>query len=114
MSERITLRAKSDGTEISGELVEEYSPAWIVRLAKGVDANILHRSEWDRVHTLPTAPGCVFRATVCGVENVRVMVSDATDGAPYMAALRTVGYWHTAENIDPATVRIELEGDSEA
>ena len=85
MTERITLRAKSDGTKISG----------------------------DRVYNLPTTPGCVFKATVRGVENVRVMVAlGAGNSALYVSEREVEGRrWHTPEDIDPATVRIELEGD---
>ena len=113
MSNKITLRAKSDGTEISGELAGEFEDSWDVSLAPHTSYAVFHSCEWDRVYALPTAPGCVFRATVCGVENVRVMATAVGGGIViYESAVRVAGDWsHNAADIDPATVVIELEGE---
>ena len=113
---KITLRAKSDGTEISGVLIDEDSGHWRVVLAPKSGVNSFTKRYWDRVYELPTKPGCVFRATVRGVENVRVMVTkeDMYDSETYVS-YRLIGswYWHAPEDIDPATVVIELEGVSD-
>ncbi len=109
---KVTLRAK-DGTEITGELWAETEYYFNVCLAEGVAANGFHKDEWSRVHELPTKVGTVFRATVCGVENVRVMVASDTahDPAPYVSAARIEeSYWHSTDNINASTVVIEMEG----
>lgn len=111
---KITLRA-NDGTEISGELWAETENYFSVCLAEGVAATDFHKDDWSRVYELPTKLGTVFRATVCGVENVRVMVADdiAHDSAPYVSAARIEeSYWHGADDIDASTVVIEIEGES--
>ena len=117
MSERITLRAKSDGTEISGELIYESASYWCVQLAKGVSDVALYGDDWDRVYGLPTKVGTVFRATVFGEPNTRVMVSTpvaADDRKVYVTATRTQGgYFHDPEDIDASTVVTELEGDGD-
>ena len=111
MAERITLRAKSDGTEISGKLLQTRSGYWYVQLAPRVPGHVFYSDEWERVSALPTTPGCVFRATVCGVENVRVVLFQ---GPEYGSAVSVGGsHWHLPEQIDPATVVIELEGEVE-
>ena len=112
MSERITLRAKSDGTEISGELHFRGRDHWFVELAPGASTNCFYEEFWDRVYDLPTKPGTVFRATVQDVPNVRVMVTGGDDSYPYLSAERHGGfYWHGAPDIDASTVVIELEGE---
>ena len=117
MGEKITLRAKSDGTEISGELVAEFEGGWSIGLAPEVPYNMFDMGSWDRVYELPTKPGTVFKATVFGVPNTRVMVSTpeaAYDRRVYATAARTRGvYFHEPEDIDASTVVIELEGDVE-
>ena len=116
MTEKITLRAKSDGTELEVELADENAIAWVVRLAEGVNINALYKSEWERVYALPTKPGAVFRATVRRVENVRVMYAPEGDGdpRPYFSSRPVLGYIrHAPEVIDPSTVVIELEGIDE-
>lgn len=111
MTERITLRAKSDGTEISGELVGEHGAGWTIRLATGVRANDFYDTQWDRVYALPSKPGTVFRARVRGVENVRVMVDHEGD---FLTAVVIDGEtYHCDKHIDASTVRIELEGIDE-
>ena len=115
MTEKITLRAKSDGTEISGEFMGDDSYEWAVSLALGT-RNLFPKEQWDRVYELPTKPGTVFKATVRGVPNVRVMVTkeDMYDSETYVS-YRLIGswYWHAPEDIDPATAVIELEGVEE-
>lgn len=111
---RVTLRAKSDGTEVSGELEFFNGLVWVARLASGTAPIAFYNSQWDRVYALPTTPGTVFRATVRGVPNIRVMVDNGANPTPYAAPLRPRGhFWHRAEHIDASTVRIELEGDDD-
>ena len=118
MSERVTLRAKSDGTELPAELVGQDDVRFIARLATNVPANFFSRGDWEIIHPIPTAPGAVFRATVRGVPDMRVMVSLMTSPSgdmpptaiPYVSATRAGGLLrHGADDIDPATVVIELE-----
>ena len=104
---RITLRAKSDGTEISGERCSEHFDHWVMPLAKNTSSNKFLKDEWDRVYELPTAPGAVFKATVRNVENVRVMVRNEA----FLTGDTRVAPWQEAEHIDASTVVIELEGD---
>ena len=118
---KITLRAK-DGTQITGELVDESWGTFYVRLAKDVADSGFDKGEWTRVHELPTKVGTVFRATVRGVENVRLMVADDAEfhDAPFISGGRVIsggrakGYiWHKGSDIEASTVVIELEGDGD-
>jgi len=111
MTNRITLRAKSDGTEIRGELDHQESGLWFVRLAPEVDCNAFSKDCWDSVYALPTTPGTVFRATVRGAENVRVFVD--ADGNFRSASLASGRVHHDPIHIDTSTVVIQLEGESE-
>lgn len=114
MAEKITLRAKSDGTEISGELIVDNADSWILKFAPETRSNAFLKSEWERVYTIPTAPGTVFRATVRGKGNVRLMVADTEPQDLIYLSPRTVieGWrWHSAESIDASSVVIELEGE---
>ena len=111
LTERITLRAKSDGTEISGELLIENPTAWYLSLATNTFSHTFSTEQWDRVYTLPTTPGTVFRATVRGVKNVRVMVSAITRWPYHTPIAARYTHRHYAEDIDASTVVIELEGD---
>lgn len=113
MTENITIRAKSNGKEITGELVGEGGIYWRLRLAPKTTPNSFPKYEWDRVYTLPTKPGTVFRATVRGVPNVRVMVvAGSREGFDYISALLAgLDQWHADIDIDSSTVVPELEAD---
>ena len=116
MTEKITLRAKSDGTEFTAVLAGESDLCWYVRHAPETRDNRYHKREWDRVCTRPTAPGAVFRATVRGVENVRVMYAPTRDDDAYPYFTPSFVFdcaWHGGEHIDPSTVVPELEGIDE-
>lgn len=110
---RITLRAKSDGTEISGELALEEEGYTHIRLAPNTSVYYSRKDQWDRVYVPPTTPGTVFRATVRGVENVRVMATEEVPlGGRYSSAVPVAEYrFHSPAHIDASTVVIELEGD---
>ena len=112
MTERITLRAKSDGTEFSGDLDNVWSYSWDVSLAPDTRCVTFYRAEWERVYALPTAVGTVFRATVGDVENERLVVVDPSDHEPgYLSTSRVDGFlWADPHQIDASTVVIELEG----
>ncbi len=118
MTERITLRAKSDGTEISGELVRFVADnpsgmdCWVIRLARNVSVHYAYVDQWERVFGLPTVPGTVFKATLCEEPNVRIVVvgHDSNDDSEFYFAPCESSFY-TADDIDPSTVVIELEGE---
>lgn len=109
---KITLRAKSDpSVEITGELISSLTDCWEVQLALGVTANAFDRVEWERIYELPTTPGTVFRATVRGVGDTRLITYRRFGEGMYRGVARSGGYYTVLrEHIDASTVKIELEG----
>jgi len=100
---RITLRAKSDGTEISGELRTETGNFFEVDLAPDTDSNLFYKEYWGRVHELPTEWGTIFEAEVSGVPTV--LMACGAPSSPIYCTLDGAQSLYPS-SIDASTVRI--------
>lgn len=110
---KITLEAISDPeVRVSGELFLEYSNRWEIQLSPHVTANVFEKDGWRIAPpTLPTEPGTVFRATVDGEPNVRVVTVNKDSAFPFLRISgRYFRAWASREDIDASTIVIELEG----
>lgn len=113
-NEKVTIRAKSDPSiEVSGIFEEEREHFFYLILAPGAPSTYFDKDYWERVITLPADFGAVFRAKVCG-EEYRITVTAANDPEDrniYFATDKDgETSWFRAEDIDPDTVQVELEG----
>lgn len=113
-NEKITLRTKSNpSVEVSG-IIERESDYFIhLLLAPDTPFTTFDKDYWERIITLPAGFGAVFRARVCGEEyRITVTAANDPDDESIYFATRKDGetFWFRAEDIDPDSVQVELEG----
>lgn len=113
-TEKVTIRAKSNPSiEVSGIFFEgEREYFFYLILAPGTPPIAFDQDYWERVITLPTDIGAVFRAKV-NEEECRILV---TKGWSTYFATNKYGktFWALPADIDPNTVQFELEGLAQA
>ena len=112
--EKITIRAwNNPSIEVSGIPEEEGEYFFYLILAPDTPAVPFEKRYWERVITLPTDIGAVFRAKVRG-EDCRIIVTasmNPEDQSIYFATRKDgETFWFRAEDIDPDTIQFELEG----
>ena len=111
------IEATYDDHKFAGEVWQSETGALVVGVSTirwenrvrvfGIEITAITRDVPD----LPTKPGTVGRATVRGVPNVRIML---TDGVYEWASGVAVKGWvlHYEQHIDASTFVLELEGDA--
>lgn len=108
-NEKVTIRPKNNPSfEVSGISEGEGECFFRLILSPSTPPVAFNKSYWERVITLPTDIGAVFRAKVRG-EECRIIV---TKGWSTYLATNKYGktFWTLPADIDPDTIQIELEG----